>query len=124
MCDCKVGPGKFEGKPTIAFLAWERVVLGNIDDRTGCEGETVDWLRSPLGLASDQSAVDAALAYGYCRECVETAGEDVDGGVAVWEDLNGFVYARVFHSRATYDKALLATRAEDETDDEHADYHD
>ena len=119
MCDCKVGPGKFEGEGAVTFMAWQQVMLGNSDCTTYDDAEQpTDWLRSPLNLDADQSVVKDALAYGYCAPCVEAAGQDIGGGVAVWEDSQGFVYCETFDTREAFDKALSeAEQAEESNDD-------
>lgn len=118
MCECKVGPGKFEGEPASTFMAWEHTMLGSVDVSTGEGGRTVDWLRAPLNLDADASVVKAALAYGYCRACVDEAGQDVRGGMALWESDHGFVYARVFVTREEFDRALDRAQAADEAAEE------
>lgn len=82
-------------------MAWEQVLLGNSDTTTGADDSPVEWLRSPLNLDADQEVVKAALAYG-----VSEAGTDIAGGVAVWEDGQGFVYCETYQTRAEFDKAL------------------
>lgn len=116
-CTCKVGPGKFEGEGALTFMAWEQSMLGAADVSTGGEGAETDWLRSPLNLDADADVVRAALDYGYCQGCVDTAGTDVHGGVAVWEDGQGFVYCRVFNTRKAFDKALDKAEAADEAEE-------
>ncbi len=119
-CSCKVGPGKFEGEPALTFMAWEQAILGNSDITTTDQYErSVNWLRSPLNLDADASVVKAALDYGYCAACIEAAGDDIAGGVAVWEDSIGFVYCRMFDTREEFDKALTkaeASQADDESE--------
>ena len=117
MCDCKVGPGKFEGEGAVTFMAWERAMLGN-SDCTTYEAYPTDWLRSPLNLSADQSVVEAARAYGYCAPCVESAGQDIHGGVAVWEDSQGFVYCQTFDTREAFDKALSEAEQAEESDND------
>lgn len=115
-CSCKVGPGKFEGEPAVIFMAWQQAMLGNSDVSTGGEGldgPLTDWLRSPLNLDADIEVVVAAVSYGYCVECVDEAGKGIDGGVAVWEADNGFVFGCVFETRAEFDAALSEAEAAD-----------
>lgn len=119
MCECKVGPGKFEGEPALTFMAWEQAMLGNSDSTTG-EDRPVDWLRSPLNLDADASVVESARAYGYCDACIAEAGSDVGGGVAVWEDSQGFVYAEVYETRGAFDRALMAAEVEAAEDESEA----
>lgn len=117
-CKCKIGPGKFEGEPAHTFMAWQQVMLGNADISTGSEGSLIDWLRSPLNLDADQSVVKDAKAYGYCAECIEAAGKDIRGGVAVWEDGHGFVGCKVFNTREKFDAALARELAKLSEEDE------
>ena len=112
MCECKIGPGKFEGESALTFMAWEQTMLG-ADATTDSEGSLIEWLRSPLNLDADDSVVKAALAYGYCRTCVDEAGQDIGGGVAVWEDSQGFVYSATFDTHEAFDSALTEAEQDD-----------
>lgn len=114
-CTCKIGPGKFEGEPALTYMAWGQ--MGNSDIDTYDEHERpTSWLRSPLNLDADREVVEGALAHGYCQECVDEAGKEVGGGVAVWEDDQGFVYCKVFETREEFDKALTAAQQEEPGD--------
>jgi hypothetical protein len=107
-CTCKVGPGKYEGEGALTFLAHAQAMLGNSDAFTTDEnGTSTDWLRHPLNLDADRTVVEEARKYGYCDECIAAAGQDVRGGVAVWEDTQGFVYCRVFNTAKEFDSALV-----------------
>lgn len=118
-CGCDIGPGKFEGEGAVSFMVWEQAMLGNSDVSTEDEyGRMVDWLRSPLNLGTDQEVVEAALGYGYCADCVESAGRDIGGGVAVWEDGQGFVYCTTFDTREEFDKALAEAEENQPEDSE------
>lgn len=114
-CKCDIGPGKFEGESALTFMAFEQAMLGNSDISTGDgeSGSLVDWLRVPLNLDADQSVIRAALDYGYCQECIDDAGSDIRGGIAVWEDSQGFVYSREFATREEFESALAEAEAED-----------
>ena len=115
ICDCKVGPGKFEGEPALKFLAWELTRNRDGDAITGY-GVSV-WLRAPLNLNDDPAVVRAAREYGYCEKCVAEAGTDVEGGVEVHEH-GGFVYCDVYPTRESFDKALAEAEEEDEQEED------
>jgi hypothetical protein len=118
-CTCSVGPGKFEGEPAETFMAYEQAMLGNTDASTGesdMPGSMTDWLRSPLNLDADSDVVRAAIAYGYCPTCVEAAGKDIAGGIAIYENEQGFVYGTSYATREEFDAALAAAEVEDEAE--------
>lgn len=118
MCKCKVGPGKFEGEPALAFLAWQSMLLGCVDATTGDEGNTVDWFRAPFNFDADHETVDAAKAYGYCDECIAVALESDAAGLALREDSQGFVHCEEFATREEFDRALAEAVAADESEAE------
>lgn len=115
-CGCDVGPGKFEGEGAITFLAYEMVMNGGSDTTTGGD-EAVDWIRAPLNFQVDKECTAAALRYGYCERCIRTAGDGIEGGVAVWEDSQGIVYSRVFETKEEFDQALAEAEGEDEDEE-------
>jgi len=115
MCECKVGPGKFEGEDVVAFLAYQQMLNGCVDSTTGPESGETDWFRAPLNFDADAGVVDAALAYGYCQECIESHN-DIRGGVSLWESNQGFVYCTTYDTREEYDRALSEAETEDATD--------
>lgn len=116
MCDCNIGPGKFEGEGVETYLAWMMVMGGGGDEITGGEygdGPTTDWIASPE-FCTDKDAVADALAYGYCQECIDFADSWRPAGMAVWETDQGFVGSRVFETQEAYDKALAECQDADE----------
>jgi len=100
-CACKVGPGKFEGEPALAFLAYQHV--GNADTTTGVR----DWFRRPLNFDTD-GADQRALDYGYCQECVNEALADGSYGLSLVEDEQGFVWLDTYDTAEEFDAALSA----------------
>ncbi len=114
MCNCNVGPGKFEGEGAVAYMAWEQLMLGNTDASTGGESNETNWFRAPLNFDADQSVVRDALEYGYCNECIEGHADDIAGGVSLYEDGQGFVYCKTYATREEFDAALALAEQEDE----------
>jgi len=107
-CTCKVGPGKFEGEPAMAYLAWESVLNGG--------GESVgpyEFFKRPYGF-DDPEAVQAALDYGYCAACIADYDDDESYGLVVWESDQGFVYLATYATEKRYLKALDCAEAEEE----------
>lgn len=126
-CGCKVGPGKFEGEGPLTYIAHAGLAGGG--DMTTGGGEfdasdawpCVEWFRAPLNFRGEQAAIREAAEYGYCDECIEAAlaeADEVKGGMATWEDSQGFVYSAVFPSKAAFDAALAEAEAEDGQSDE------
>jgi len=114
MCNCDIGPGKFEGEGVETFLAWEMVMDGGGDDITGGEGgdgPTTDWIESPR--FGESLHVESAQLYGYCDDCIMDAVRSRPAGVAVWESDQGFVSCRLFETKAEYDKALAECQEAD-----------
>lgn len=117
MCECKVGPGKFEGERTLTFLAYQSSLLGCADATTGAEDTLIDWFRAPLNFDADQETVAAARAYGYCEACIAEALASDVAGISIWERSDGFVYGTVYQTRDEFDAAIAEAEAEDETND-------
>lgn len=106
-CTCKVGPGKFEGEPAIAFLAHEAVLNGWGDITTGGDegdGPLTDWLNTFTQSDITAEMRQAARSYGYCEECIDAAS--APHGLATWEDGQGFVGCEVFESDEAYTAKL------------------
>lgn len=101
MCNCHVGPGKFEGESALTFLAYQHI--GNADETTGA----TDWFRRPFNFDTD-GAVENALAYGYCRQCVDEALADDSYGLSLVEDEQGFVWLTYYETSGDLDAALEA----------------
>lgn len=107
MCECKVGPGKFEGESALTFLAYQSSLLGGADATTYDGGDMpTDWFRRPFNFDADAETVDAARAYGYCEPCIVEALTDASYGLAIRESDQGFVYSRTFDTRKEFDAAL------------------
>lgn len=111
MCECKVGPGKFEGEPVETFIAhgW-----GPGDSSTGGinEGDSVEeWFAAPLTPSVDDK--HQARAYGYCDKCIENAFAGINGGIVVWENEQGFAYAETFKTKVAFEDALAMAESDD-----------
>jgi diadenosine tetraphosphatase ApaH/serine/threonine PP2A family protein phosphatase len=105
MCECKVGPGKFEGEPALAYLLWAD---GFADEST----DQVDWFRGPFQASDD--ARYAAEAYGsYCLPCIALAQEDSAYGASLYESDQGFVYLVTYPTALEYDAAFAEAEAAD-----------
>jgi hypothetical protein len=113
MCDCKVGPGKFEGESALTFIGWQSALMGLADVATGVD-ETVDWFRAPFNFDADVETVKAARDYGYCEDCIREALADDSAGLSLWESSAGFVYGTTYATRDEFDKALADAEQEDE----------
>ncbi len=111
MCDCKVGPGKFEGEGVLTYLAW---LEGCSDETTGDSerGNLTDWTQRPFGW--DEGEFAAARAYGYCDACIREAQDSPTAGIALWESEQGFVYGTTYDTLDEYESALAEAQAEDE----------
>ena len=118
MCECKVGPGKFEGESALTFLAWQSMLMnGGGDTTTGDDGNVVEWFLSPFNFDADPEAVEAARDYGYCEACIAEALADDSAGLSLWESSQGFVYGTTYATREEFDKALAEAEAEAEEED-------
>lgn len=106
MCDCKVGPGKFEGEGALMALAYSSLMLGGSDATTGDCGSLVDWFRRPFNFDADRENLLFAREMGYCETCIAEALKDEAYGLALSEDSNGFVYLESFETAEAFDKAL------------------
>jgi len=100
-CACKVGPGKFEGEPALAYLAYQHAE--GADETTGVR----DWFRRPFNFDAGDAA-ERAVDYGYCRECVDEALGDDSFGLSLVEDEQGFVWLDRYETAAEFDAALDA----------------
>lgn len=112
-CSCHVGPGKFEGESVLTFLAYQQMCLGNVDESIG----RYDFFKAPFMFDADQSAVKAALDYGYCQECIDDHDDRTLYGLAIHEDDSGFVYCDTFATEAEYDAAVQMATDSEEGDD-------
>ena len=113
-CTCHVGPGKFEGEPALAFLAYHAAAFS--DETTYRAGTSTDWFRSPFNLDTVlEDTVQLAQAYGYCSDCVQSALEDDSYGLSLYEDLNGFVYLTRYKTEIEFDRALGRAQSEDDS---------
>ena len=113
MCECKVGPGKFEGESALTFLAWQSMLNGGSDATTGGDEGTTEWFRAPFGFG-DPEAVKAALDYGYCEACVREALESDAMGLSLWVGDTGFVYRNTYATATEFVKALDRAERADE----------
>jgi hypothetical protein len=100
-CACRVGPGKFEGEPALAFLAYQNAE--GADATTGVR----DWFRRPFDFDTD-GAVARAVEYGYCRPCVDESLLDDSYGLSLVEDEQGFVWLDRYPTAGEFDAALAA----------------
>jgi hypothetical protein len=105
MCDCKVGPGKFEGEPALAFILYYD---GFPDEQT----YAVDFFLGPFDSPS-QEAVTAAQDYGYCLSCVLKALSNRSYGASIWESDQGFVYLNTYGTAEKYAAAMADADADD-----------
>lgn len=112
MCECRVGPGKFEGESALTFLAYQSMLLGCCDETVG----SVDFFK---GFDADADAIEAARAYGYCEPCIAEALAERPYGMSIWESDQGFVYGTTYNTAKEYDKAVTQAMARD--DDEAGD---
>jgi hypothetical protein len=117
-CSCEVGPGKFEGEGPATFIGFELVMISAQDETTGGDGTEevlADWIRGPIEVDDQMQA--ALKAEGYCRPCIDTAKAKLEapgfGGLAVWQDGQGFVYSESFDTKAAFDKGLRASQKMD-----------
>ena len=110
MCECKVGPGKFEGESALTFLAYQSMLNGFSDESIGA----VDFFKAPLGFDADPEAIKAAREYGYCEACIAEALAERPYGMAISEDSQGFVWGELYATAKAYDKAVSQAEAVDE----------
>ena len=113
MCECQVGPGKFEGESALTFLAYHAMTLGCSDETVGA----VDFFKAPLDF--DPYAPEAR-DYGYCEPCIAEALAERPYGMSIGEDSQGFVWGATYATTKAYDKAVA--RAEADEADEAGDY--
>ena len=114
MCDCKVGPGKFEGEGALTFLAWQSMLNGGGDTTTGDDGNVVEWFRAPFNFDADPEVVKAARGHGYCEACIAEALAEDSAGLSLWESSQGFVYGTTYVTREAFDRALDRAERADE----------
>lgn len=115
-CTCKVGPGKFEGEGVLAFMAWEQVMIGGSDETIG----PYDFFKAPYAFNEDADAVKAALAYGYCQDCIDNH-DDVSYGLVISESDQGFIYCTMYATKDEYERAIDDAIKEDEQQQEEYD---
>jgi hypothetical protein len=118
MCECKVGPGKFEGESALTFLAYQSMLLGCSDESHG----SADFFKGPLDFDADAEMVAVARDYGYCEPCIEGALAERPYGMSIWESDQGFVYGTTYDDAKAYDKAVAQAEADDESEDDYAAY--
>jgi hypothetical protein len=104
MCECKIGPGKFQGEPALAYLLWAD---GFADEST----DHVEWYRGPF-LASGEARA-AAEAYGYCPACIAQAEADTSFGASLLESDQGFVYLVTYPTAVEFDAAMTEAETAD-----------
>src|SRR5262245_45494034 len=101
-CTCKVGPGQFEGEPALVFMAHEQMCMGMSDDSIG----RYDFFKAPFNFDADSEVVKAALAYGYCQECVDGYDDKDAYGMVIWTRDDGFACGNVYYSEKKYNEAV------------------
>lgn len=104
MCNCNIGPGKFEGEPALTFLAYHE---GFGDAST----EQTEWFRGPFTFSPQD--LKAALEYGYCDACIIEALTNESYGLSVYESDQGFVYLTCYGTSDDFDTALAEAEADD-----------
>jgi len=116
VCECQVGPGKFEGESALTFLAYHAMTLGCSDETVGA----VDFFKGPLNFDADVETVAAARAYGYCELCIAEALAERPYGMSIGEDSQGFVWGATYDDAATYDAAVELAEEDEAGDDDAA----
>lgn len=99
---CNVGPGKFEGEPTITFLAHQCAMEGMSDESVG----SADFFVAPFNFDADTMIIDMAREYGYCDDCIGEAMTDGSYGLQTWVDSHGFVYSETYTNKDEYVNSL------------------
>ena len=107
MCECKVGPGKFEGESALTFLAYHSMLLGCSDETI----DAVDFFKAPLDF--DPYAPEAR-EYGYCEVCIAEALAERPYGMAISEDSQGFVWGVTYDTAEEYVAAISAAYDDDD----------
>jgi hypothetical protein len=115
-CECKVGPGKFEGEPVESFLLWRAALHGCADRENGAYVA----FEAPL-FHVDTNEPDLqteARDYGYCDACIRAA---IAGGQStsaiLWESDQGFVSGTYYDDRDEFEQDWAAVE-EEESDHE------
>jgi len=108
MCECRVGPGKFEGESVLTFLSYHAMTLGCSDETVGA----VDFFKAPLDF--DPYAPEAR-DYGYCEACIVEALAERPYGMSICEDSQGFVWGATYDDVKAYDAAVKIAE-EDESE--------
>lgn len=108
-CNCNVGPGKFEGEPALAALAYNSAMLGGADVSTDDEdGMTAaDFFKAPLMFDADEETVKLARQAGYCEECIAEALDSDAYGIGLFYSEQGFVHVEEYRSETDYLAAWL-----------------
>jgi hypothetical protein len=90
-CECKVGPGKYEGEGPETFLLHH-----DADDDYVSYGDGSWEAVAVLPVQVSDEAVQAALDYGYCAECIDAARKELaatKGAYTYGEDSQGFAWS-------------------------------
>lgn len=103
-CTCTRGPGKFEGEPALAALAWYYTLDGGADETIG----DLDFFEAPFQFDADSGALEFANGQGYCYECITAALADQSYALSVRTSDDGFVYLTCYPDRAAYEDELNA----------------
>lgn len=93
-------PGKFEGEPALAALAYWHMLNGGADESTNL----VDWFRSPFNFDADPEALTFAAEQGYTEGEIAEALADTSYGLSISEDEQGFVWLVTYETKDDYDK--------------------
>ena len=107
MCECMVGPGKFEGEGALTALAYSSMLSGG-SDLTEYEPDetTVEFFKAPFNFDADEENVSFAREQGLCDDCIREALDDESFGLALWEDSQGFVYVQTFDDESEWNDAI------------------
>jgi hypothetical protein len=111
MCECKVGPGKFESESALTFLAYQSMLMGGGDESIGA----VEFFKGPLDFDADAETVEAARDYGYCEPCIAEALAERPYGMSISEDSQGFVWGTTYDSAKAYDAAVKIAEEDEDT---------
>lgn len=117
MCDCKVGPGKFEGEPAETCILWEFSLDGG-GELHGPEGATYDYIAGPFEDCTRELNPMVAAAcreVGYCDPCIAEAFEELSRakGACVGQSEQGFVWSKVAETEAEHTAMLQAMALDD-----------
>lgn len=125
MCDCKVGPGKFEGESAETAMLWEWSMEG-FGEIHGPEGCTFDYFDGEVLVGSEDR--EAAVSAGFCVECIDAATKRLREckGAVVGQTEQGFIWSRIADTDDEHVKMLADIAADDaeaeadEADDDEA----